>query len=89
MGTYRCIGHTQSLNQQGTIVWYWYGDAFAQLPPNADPDGDGKHVSFNLRFPGQYYDAESELHYNYFRFYDPQTERYITSDPIRLSSVRN
>ena len=33
-------------------------------------------------FPGQYYDAETQLHYNYFRDYDPSTGRYIESDPI-------
>lgn len=36
----------------------------------------------NVRMPGQYYDAESGLHYNYFRDYDPKTGRYIQSDPI-------
>lgn len=34
--------------------------------------------------PGQYYDAESNLHYNYFRDYDPQTGRYVQSDPIGI-----
>jgi len=37
-----------------------------------------------LRLPGQYYDQETGLHYNYFRYYDPETGRYITSDPIGL-----
>ena len=36
------------------------------------------------RFPGQYYDQETGLHYNYFRYYNPQTGRYITPDPIGL-----
>ncbi|MFJ3665619.1 RHS repeat-associated core domain-containing protein [Streptomyces sp. NPDC090106] len=39
-----------------------------------------------LRFPGQYFDAESELHYNYFRYYDPYTSRYISPDPLGLAA---
>jgi RHS repeat-associated protein len=35
-------------------------------------------------YPGQYYDPETGLHYNYFRYYNPQTGRYVTPDPIGL-----
>ncbi|MGW7712203.1 polymorphic toxin type 30 domain-containing protein, partial [Streptomyces sp. NPDC054771] len=42
-----------------------------------------------LRFPGQYYDPETGLHYNYFRHYDPATARYLTSDPLGLEPSPN
>ncbi|MET7993042.1 RHS repeat-associated core domain-containing protein [Amycolatopsis sp. NPDC005232] len=37
-----------------------------------------------LRFPGQYADAETGLHYNVFRYYDPATARYLSQDPLGL-----
>jgi RHS repeat-associated protein len=41
-------------------------------------------IELNLRFPGQYADAERGIHYNYLRDYDPHSGRYLTSDPIGL-----
>jgi RHS repeat-associated protein len=43
----------------------------------------------NLRFQGQYYDAETGLHYNTFRYYDPDAGRFISQDPIGLRGGLN
>ncbi|MGW2299850.1 putative T7SS-secreted protein [Streptomyces sp. NPDC001809] len=42
-----------------------------------------------LRFPGQYFDPESLLHYNYFRYYDPEVSHYVSPDPIGLEGGPN
>ncbi|WP_236423027.1 RHS repeat-associated core domain-containing protein, partial [Pseudomonas syringae] len=46
-------------------------------------------VEQNLRFQGQYFDAETGLHYNTFRYYDPEIGRFITQDPIGLAGGYN
>ncbi|MDU8925668.1 RHS repeat-associated core domain-containing protein, partial [Pasteurellaceae bacterium LIM206] len=46
--------------------------------------GSDEEIECNLRFVGQYYDEESGLHYNRFRYYSPETGQYISSDPIGL-----
>lgn len=76
-------------NQAGTVIWKWESDAFGATLPNQDPDGDGMPTTINLRFPGQYYDKESGLHYNHHRYYDPKLGRYVSSDPIGVAGGRN
>jgi RHS repeat-associated protein len=66
------------------IVWRWNSDPFGTAAANQNPSGLGA-FAYNLRFPGQYYDAETGLSQNYLRdCYDPQTGRYCQSDPIGL-----
>jgi RHS repeat-associated protein len=61
------------------VVWSATYDAFGKASVDV-----GATVMNNLRFPGQYYDQEIGLHYNWHRFYDPGTGRYVTEDRIGL-----
>ena len=72
----------QITNAAGQVVWSWAHDPFGV----GDPSGP---FTYNLRFPGQYFDRETKLNYNYFRDYDPRLGRYIESDPIGLAGGTN
>jgi len=75
LGTPRKVIQTSN----NTAIWDWpiLNNAFGEAAPTGT-------ITLNLRFPGQYFDAETGLNYNYFRDYDPATGRYIESDPIGL-----
>ncbi|MGH8026034.1 MAG: RHS repeat domain-containing protein, partial [Pseudoxanthomonas sp.] len=66
-------------------VWSWdlKSEAFGNSVPNQNPDGDANPLVFDMRFPGQRYDAASGLNQNGYRDYDP-IGRYVESDPIGL-----
>ncbi|WOH39013.1 RHS repeat-associated core domain-containing protein [Thalassotalea fonticola] len=88
--------HTDHLNTPRAItnsetseVWHWQSDPFGNGMANEDVDSNGITFEYNKRFTGQYYDAESGLHYNYYRDYDPKTGRYLQSDPIGLNGGMN
>ena len=66
----------------GATVWSWDSGAFGAEAPTGS-------ATVNLRFPGQYYDSETGFHYNWHRYYDPETGRYITSDPLGLAAGLN
>ncbi|MBU1245351.1 RHS domain-containing protein, partial [Myxococcota bacterium] len=73
----------QLVAENGSIVWEARYDAFGKAEVVVAA------VENNLRFPGQYFDGESGLHYNWHRFYDPSTGRYISADPIGLAGGMN
>ncbi|MEU5538260.1 RHS repeat-associated core domain-containing protein, partial [Streptomyces sp. NPDC020362] len=75
---------SELIDEHGDIAWHtrstlWGTTAWAANSTAYTP----------LRFPGQYYDPETGLHYNYFRHYDPQTARYLTPDPLGLTPAPN
>lgn len=87
--------HTDQLNTpriitngSGAVVWQWDSDPFGKDAASEQPTGQPP-FAFNMRFPGQYFDRETNLHYNYFRDYDPALGRYIQSDPIGLAGGIN
>jgi RHS repeat-associated protein len=73
---------TRAVDNQ--MVWRWdQADPFGMMPPDENPSGLGM-FSYDLRFPGQVFDRETNNHYNYYRDYDPQIGRYLQSDLIGL-----
>ena len=75
------LGTPQKLvAQNGAVMWSARYSAFGQ----ATVDVSG--ITNNLRFPGQYDDAETGLHDNFQRYYEPETGRYVSVDPIGFMS---
>jgi RHS repeat-associated protein len=74
-------------NASGSVVWQtWYAPFGETADLNDDPGNTGTHVTMNIRRPGQYYDQETGLYYNWHRFYDPVAGRYLQADPISIHS---
>ena len=77
------LGRPQVVSQNGSARWRAHNAPFH------------REVLFtsigemNLGFPGQYYDSESNLYYNWHRYYGPSTGRYTQSDPIGLAGGIN
>ncbi|MGW5678321.1 RHS repeat domain-containing protein, partial [Streptomyces sp. NPDC003860] len=75
---------TELVDESGAVAWQgralqwgataWNRDATAYTP---------------IRFPGQYADPETGLHYNVHRHYDPETARYVSQDPLGLDPAPN
>ncbi|MCM2411183.1 DUF6531 domain-containing protein [Streptomyces sp. RKAG290] len=75
---------TELIDESGSLAWYtrstlwgtttWSTTSIAYTP---------------LRFPGQYFDPETGLHYNFHRHYDPETARYVSVDPLGIAPSPN
>ena len=70
-------------NEDQNVVWQ------ADYQPFGEVDVTVNTLDQEARFPGQYTDDATGLHYNYFRDYDPSIGRYIQSDPIGLNGGIN
>lgn len=72
------------LDDDGAAVWE------AELEPYGTAQVRvGESFYQPLRFPGHFYDVETGLHYNRFRYYDPRLGRYLESDPDGVSGGLN
>ncbi|MFE9428570.1 colicin E3/pyocin S6 family cytotoxin [Kitasatospora sp. NPDC006697] len=76
---------TELVAADGTVVWQRTATLWGRTVRTA---GDGA-TDCPLRFPGQYHDDETGLHYNLHRYYDPQTARFTAPDPLGLAPAPN
>jgi len=71
---------TELVDVEGVLAWHVHATVWgAALAQQAG------HARTPLRMPGQYFDPETKLHYNYRRYYDSTTGRYLSSDPLGLA----
>jgi len=83
---YHCdpLGTPQRLTDgNGRVVWLAESKAFGST------DIKLGEIPNPLRLPGQYYDAETGLHYNRFRYYSPEWGRYVSKDPLAQAGGLN
>jgi RHS repeat-associated protein len=79
------LGTPQELTDySGEIMWSAKYRAYGNLAAL-----DIAEIDNPLRFQGQYFDAETGLHYNRHRYYNPGTGRFLTPDPIKLAGGLN
>ncbi|MBN6033669.1 RHS repeat-associated core domain-containing protein [Amycolatopsis sp. 195334CR] len=72
---------TELLDERGAVVWQDRGSFWGAAGTRSE--------AMPLAFPGQYRDEETGLSYNVFRYYDPETARYLSQDPLGLAAAPN
>ncbi|NWD83074.1 RHS domain-containing protein [Pseudomonas reactans] len=89
---YQCdhLGTPMELtDEQGDIAWAGVYKAWGLAREQRSENAKRADVRNPLRFQGQYFDVETGLHYNRYRYYDPQVGRFIGKDPIGFSGGPN
>ncbi|WP_436862113.1 RHS repeat-associated core domain-containing protein [Acinetobacter haemolyticus] len=89
---YHCdqVGTPQTMtNARGECVWEITQDTWGSTLDIKTVNPDNPFEQSNLRFQGQYYDQETGLHYNRYRYYEPHSARYVSKDPIGLNGGMN
>jgi len=76
----------RATDKSGAVVWSADYDAFGRANIRV---AQSNPATINLRLAGQYFDAETGLHYNNRRYYDPDTDRYVTRDPLGFDGGPN
>jgi RHS repeat-associated protein len=92
LGTPRELTDTEG-NVQWTATYQAWGNVVQVEWSPAPAAGQAESCPFEqtqaLRFQGQYFDSETGLHYNRFRYYDPDIGRFVSQDPIGLAGGTN
>ena len=84
------MGTPQTLsNEKGECIWEIELNTWGKTQQVKAQHQDQILEQTNIRFQGQYYDEETGLHYNRYRYYEPHSGRYISKDPIGLQGGLN
>jgi RHS repeat-associated protein len=92
LGYYHCdhLGTPQEItDEEGNIAWQAQYTAWGEAKEVISKAASKAGFKNPLRFQGQYFDHETGLHYNRFRYYDPEIGRFISKDPISLKGGMN
>jgi RHS repeat-associated protein len=92
MAFYQCdhLGTPQELtDHEGSIAWSAQHKAWGEARETISEAGRRAGFRNPIRFQGQYFDEETGLHYNRYRYYDPDSGRFASSDPIGIKGGFN
>ncbi len=87
MAFYQCdhLGTPQEMtDHEGSVAWSAQYKAWGEAREAISEAGRRAGFRNPIRFQGQYFDEETGLHYNRYRYYEPDSGRFVSSDPIKL-----